>query len=58
MADNEKSKQSSSPKLNDSKGQVREGHKIDGGNSTTRAWQPTTDRTTTPPPVKNNGDKK
>lgn len=58
MADNEKSKQSSSPKLNDIRGQVREGHKIGGGISTTRAWQPTTDRTTTPPPAKEDGKKK
>lgn len=58
MADNEKSKQSSSPKLSDNKGQVREGHRIDGGIPIPKAWQPTIDRTTTPPPAKNDGDKK
>lgn len=58
MAENDKSKQSSSPKVNDSKGQVNQGHKIDGGISTTKAYQPIVDRTTTPPPAKGDGDKK
>ncbi|MDA3807243.1 MAG: hypothetical protein PF440_04935 [Thiomicrorhabdus sp.] len=58
MAKNESSKQSPSTKVNDSKGQVREGHNIGRNSSNTKAWQPTTDRTTTPPPAKGNGEKK
>lgn len=57
MAKNDNSKQSPSTKVNDSKGIIREGHKIDGDRATTRAWQPTTDRTTTPPPAKGEGKK-
>lgn len=57
MANNEKSKLGSSTKLSDTKGLIREGHKI-GGTVPVKAWQPTIDRTTTPPPAKDDGKKK
>ncbi len=42
-------KENTTPKVkNNSRGQIREGHKI-GDRSAPKAWQPTTDRTTTPP---------
>ncbi len=49
-------KQESTPKIKDnSRGQIREGHKI-GDKVTPMAWQPTKDETTTPP--KGGKDKK
>jgi hypothetical protein len=39
-------KESSTPKGGSSKGQVRDGHSI---GDKVKAWQPTVDRTTTPP---------
>jgi len=46
-------KESSKPKGESSKGQVREGHRI-GDNVSPKAWQPARDRTTKPPKGRNN----
>jgi hypothetical protein len=58
MAENDKSKQSSTPKVRDSKSQLNVNHKVDDGISKTKAYQPIVDRTTTPPPAKGDGNKK
>jgi hypothetical protein len=47
-----KTKESSTPKGGSSKGEVRDGHIV---SDKVKAWQPTIDRTTTPP---KGGDKK
>lgn len=51
-------KEKSSPKSDSAKGLIRKGHKIGDHKLNINAWQPTIDKTTTPPKKDVTKDKK
>ncbi|MCF8304093.1 MAG: hypothetical protein K9I94_12515 [Bacteroidales bacterium] len=51
-------KEKSTPKSDSAKGQTRKGHRIGEDKLNINAWQPTVDKTTTPPKKDVSKDKK
>ncbi len=51
-------KENTKPKSESAKGQIRKGHKIGDDKLNINAWQPTVDKTTTPPKKDVTKDKK